>query len=227
MESYSDWPSEFKNTPMLGESKLDWHGLHSKKWNHPQRLHLRANDQLGDKIVGRDPPVLGRKHFSPIYSGTYGYKSCVRLFPRQANRESKLGEFSFKKIAYVPPQRRYGQNEKFQCNPKHVEHNLHPASSFTSLRGSNDEKNGTCHINNPTNNRKGIRIIYGKGTWKEREARETKHEDEKAVRDLGEWERKTLKTPSRQQTNVERILSGASGRRGYSRGNDNWRKSPI
>ena len=71
-------------------SAQEWKGLASNKWSAPERLHLRAKDQLADKIEGVDPPVLGRKHFMATYSGTTDYKPTLKTFPDRANRETSL-----------------------------------------------------------------------------------------------------------------------------------------
>lgn len=48
-------------------------------------------------------------------------------------------------------------------------------------------------------NTKKLRMSYDKSSWKEREDREAKHEDEKAVSDLANWERRILTSSAKQQ----------------------------
>ena len=117
--------------PGPSHSTQEWKGLTSNKWSAPERLHLRAKDQLADKIVGMDVPVLGRKHFEQTYSGTVPYKSTLRTFPDRANRETSLKEI---KIVTKPPyqhaQRPYGHKEKTHLTSKESGH--HDYSKFTT-----------------------------------------------------------------------------------------------
>ena len=200
-----------KPTPLPRMSLMEWDGLHSKKWTHAERVHLRAKDQLGTNIVGIDPPLLGRKHFAQPYSGTYDYKPCLRLFPDRANRVSKDEGFSFKKVAFVPPQRRYNQSDKLKSA---ANQSLRSSSSFPNFQTKSmmDKSNPNELVFGSSakaqmdpsasvsslNNKKPVRVNYNKGTWKEREEREVRGEDEKAVKELGVWERELGRSSSRE-----------------------------
>ena len=204
-----------KPTPVSNVSKIEWEGLHSKKWVHNERVHLRGKDQLGTNIVGIDPPLLGRKHFAQPYSGTYDYKPCLNLFPERANRESKMEGFSFSKIAYVPPQRRFNQSDKFKTAAQQSLRSAASLPNFGVTKGSIDKGNPNELIfgssskvqidpsasNNSINVKKPVRVNYNKGTWKEREEREMRGEDERAVKDLFDWERQMPRGISRENLN--------------------------
>eukprot|EP00331_Platyophrya_macrostoma_P026449 CAMPEP_0176435450 /NCGR_PEP_ID=MMETSP0127-20121128/17332_1 /TAXON_ID=938130 /ORGANISM="Platyophrya macrostoma, Strain WH" /LENGTH=235 /DNA_ID=CAMNT_0017818485 /DNA_START=8 /DNA_END=715 /DNA_ORIENTATION=- len=207
--TYSQNP--LKTTPQPIMSTMEWDGLHSKKWAHAERIHLRAKDQLGTNIIGIDPPLLGRKHFAQPYSGTYDYKPCLRLFPERANRETKTEGFSFSKVAYVPPQRRFNQSDKFKNVAQQSLRSAASLPNFAGSKGIQDKTNPNELVfasslkaqpdpsasSNNLNAKKSVKVGYNKGTWKEREEREMRTEDERAVNDLGDWERNFSRTMSR------------------------------
>lgn len=98
--------------PLIIESKPNWEGLHSEKFNLVERKHFTIKDQM-DGIHGQDPPILGRKHFESKRSPQFEDKLCLKVFPDKQNRESNWTEqVTLKKMAYIPPQKRYGHKEK-------------------------------------------------------------------------------------------------------------------
>jgi len=64
-------------------------------------------------IHGNDLPTLGRKHYMPKFGSVPDDKFTIKVYPDKQNKQSDWTEVvGLKKMAYIPPQRRYGHKEK-------------------------------------------------------------------------------------------------------------------
>jgi len=101
-----------KLIPMETDSRPNWTGVHPEKFRYAERKHYESRDQMVG-IHGNDLPILGRKHYQPKYGNAMDERFTVKVFPDKQNKQSDWSEqVTLKKMAYIPPQKRYGHKEK-------------------------------------------------------------------------------------------------------------------
>jgi hypothetical protein len=95
-----------------GESLQDWKGINSSKFGYPQKVHFESKDMM-KTVEGVDVPFLGRKHFTPTYSGVRKDKICLKTFPDVHNKQSGTNEPKIKtKDPFEHASRAYGHRQK-------------------------------------------------------------------------------------------------------------------
>jgi len=95
-----------------GESLQDWKGINSSKFGYPQRVHFESKDVM-KTVEGVDLPFLGRRHFTPTYSGVRKEKICLKVFPDVHNKQSGTEEPKIKtKDPFQHANKAYGHRQK-------------------------------------------------------------------------------------------------------------------